>query len=298
MALEEETGKTIGLIDLGLRDDGGVPVVNSRVVAEAFEKRHDNVLRDIDNILGSSELRNLAEQGVMPFREVYVFDEKANKNVRTFDMTRDGFTLLAMGWTGDRAMTFKVRYIEAFNAMEAKLRAMPVDSVAAMMAVLSDPAKALALIGDYATRLLAANAKTEQVSLQRDEATARAETLAVAHDRFASHEGTFNVTVAAKTLKIAPSKLFNWLAANGWIYRPGGRGSYVAYQTKIHSELIVHATHEIKMASGEIEEKSQVRLTTKGLDKIALSMGLPPVQVPPPASNVLDLRGGGRKHAG
>jgi phage regulator Rha-like protein len=36
-------------------------------------------------------------------------------------MTRQGFTLLVMGWTGDKAMAFKVRYIEAFDAMERAL---------------------------------------------------------------------------------------------------------------------------------------------------------------------------------
>jgi len=41
---------------------------------------------------------------------------------RTFDMTRDGFTLLAMGFTGAKALKFKIRYIKAFNAMEAALK--------------------------------------------------------------------------------------------------------------------------------------------------------------------------------
>lgn len=169
----------------------------------------------------------------------------------------------------------------------------PVDQMAAMMAILRDPAKAMALIGDYATRLLAADAKTEQATMQRDEAAARANTLAVAHDRFASHEGSFAVTVAAKTLKIPPKKLFAWLAAKRWIYRPGGRGGYVAYQDKIKSEFLVHATHEIKMTDGNIEEVSQARITTKGLDKIAIAMELPPIdRGPEPPSNVLDLRGG------
>lgn len=40
----------------------------------------------------------------------------------TFDMTRDGLTLLVMGYTGAKAMNFKVRYIKAFNDMEAELR--------------------------------------------------------------------------------------------------------------------------------------------------------------------------------
>jgi hypothetical protein len=44
---------------------------------------------------------------------------------RTYDMTRDGFTLLAMGFTGDAALRFKLAYIDAFNRMEAGLRSAP-----------------------------------------------------------------------------------------------------------------------------------------------------------------------------
>lgn len=168
------------------------------------------------------------------------------------------------------------------------------DQVGAMMQVLRDPGKALALIQDCFTRLQAADARAEQVTIQRDEATARATVLATAHERFASHEGSFTVTVAAKTLKIPPRKLFAWLASRGWIYKPGPKSSWVAYQDKIRSEVVVHATHEIKI-DGNTEEVSQVRITTKGLDKIAIAMELPRPVPPAPESNILDLRGGGRR---
>ena len=90
------------------RNDGQTPVVNSRDLAERFEIRHDNVLRDIDLLTGSSDLRSLSNQGVSPFREITAFDSKANREIRSFDLTRDGFTLLVMGWTGEKAMAFKV----------------------------------------------------------------------------------------------------------------------------------------------------------------------------------------------
>lgn len=102
--------------ELHLRHEGGIPVVNSRDVAEFFEKEHKNVLRDIDGILTGSD--------VSPswFRASDYLDAKGESR-RSFDLTRQGFTLLVMGWTGERAMTFKIRYIEAFDAMEAALRA-------------------------------------------------------------------------------------------------------------------------------------------------------------------------------
>jgi Rha family phage regulatory protein len=82
-------------------------------VAERFEKRHDHVLRDIDQILGAPNL------GHGWFREVQSEHPTiVGRFDRSFDLTRQGFTLLVMGWTGERAMAFKVRYIEAFDAME------------------------------------------------------------------------------------------------------------------------------------------------------------------------------------
>jgi anti-repressor protein len=72
-------------------------VVKSRFVAELFEMRHDHVLRDIDEKVGSSELRTLPIKGLAHTAKITSLDPKANREVRSFDMTRDDFTLLAMG---------------------------------------------------------------------------------------------------------------------------------------------------------------------------------------------------------
>lgn len=98
----------------------GAVLANSRDVAAFFEKRHDNVMRDIDSLLNiEPSLRPLSFEE--SFREV-----KTGNNVvrrfRTYDMNRDGFTLLAMGFTGPKALKFKLNYIAAFNAMEARLK--------------------------------------------------------------------------------------------------------------------------------------------------------------------------------
>jgi anti-repressor protein len=102
--------------DLRLRADGLMAVVNSRDVADLFEKEHRHVLRDIDALLHGSNLSGGW------FREVRTeHPTVASRMDRSFDLTRDGFTLLVMGWTGKKAMQFKVRYIQAFNAMEDEL---------------------------------------------------------------------------------------------------------------------------------------------------------------------------------
>jgi len=87
-------------------------------VAEMFGKRHDNVLRDIEGLLShASDLRYAFFQEVTDHHPTVI-----GRTIRSFNMDRDGFTLLAMGFTGTKAVQFKLAYIRAFNEMEAKLK--------------------------------------------------------------------------------------------------------------------------------------------------------------------------------
>jgi Rha family phage regulatory protein len=91
------------------------PITTSLKIAEVFEKRHCDILRDIKTLDCSREfnLRNFAEV------------ERTLENGATYKMyniTRDGFTFLAMGFTGPKAAQFKEAYINAFNRMEQKLK--------------------------------------------------------------------------------------------------------------------------------------------------------------------------------
>lgn len=81
--------------ELKIRADPNVALVNSREVAEVFGKRHDNVLRDISALGISSDLRGAW------FRAIDYIDAKGEAS-RSFDPTTEGFTLLVMGWTGER----------------------------------------------------------------------------------------------------------------------------------------------------------------------------------------------------
>lgn len=89
--------------------------VTSLDVAETFGKGHDKVMRDIRELGCSSEFN------VANFGEIDYVDSK-NRRQKAYAMTRDGFTLLAMGYTGELAMKFKEAYIKQFNAMEKALR--------------------------------------------------------------------------------------------------------------------------------------------------------------------------------
>ncbi len=93
-------------------------------VAETFGKEHKNVLRDIENIRKelSSDLSgtNSAEFSALFYESNY----KASNGKKNpmYIMNRDGFTLLVMGYTGEKAMQFKLAYIKQFNAMETALK--------------------------------------------------------------------------------------------------------------------------------------------------------------------------------
>ena len=89
--------------------------VTSLDVAETFDKPHDKVMRDIRE-LGCSKEFNTAN-----FGDIF-YTDSMNRKQKAYVMTRDGFTLLVMGYTGDLAMKYKEAYIKQFNAMEKALR--------------------------------------------------------------------------------------------------------------------------------------------------------------------------------
>lgn len=95
---------------------GSKVLTNSVLVAKKFGKEHKHVLESIRKIMTAE---NSAVLGM--FEESTYLNEQ-NKKQPMFVMNRDGFTLLAMGFTGKQAMDFKLDYIGAFNKMEATIK--------------------------------------------------------------------------------------------------------------------------------------------------------------------------------
>ena len=103
--------------DVVIKKIDGELVVTSRQIAVDFEKEHKNIIRDIENLIkeDSSILSNA----------LFIESDYTNSNNRKFKeylLTRDGFSLLVMGFTGSKALQWKLKYIEAFNKMEQTLR--------------------------------------------------------------------------------------------------------------------------------------------------------------------------------
>ena len=98
----------------------GIPTCVSTDVARHFGKQHRNVLRAIENLL-----LNLPQECLLNFEQASIQVAQPRGGVATYTayrLTKDGFTLLAMGFTGKKALQFKLAYIDAFNRMEAELQ--------------------------------------------------------------------------------------------------------------------------------------------------------------------------------
>ncbi|CAG0896121.1 unnamed protein product, partial [Darwinula stevensoni] len=101
--------------ELVIKNSTGKDVTTSLIVAEVFGKRHDHVLRDIENLNCSQNFR-------LPNFGATSYTDASNRQSKMYEITKDGFSFLVMGYTGEKAGEFKERFIAAFNANEALLK--------------------------------------------------------------------------------------------------------------------------------------------------------------------------------
>lgn len=123
--------------NLGISIREGKAVVSSRDVAEKFGKEHGKILRSIRELDCSASF-NEANFGFVEYT-----DAKGEYRPEVL-MTRDGFTFLAMGFTGTQAARFKEAYITEFNRMEAELKSR--EKGERCMDILSDPRFAIKML--------------------------------------------------------------------------------------------------------------------------------------------------------
>ena len=96
------------------RSINGELVVTSRQVAEDFEKMHKHILESIRNLVDeNSAVKSMFIESQF---------ENRGKMYPEYLLTRDGFSLLVMGFTGSKALQWKLKYIEAFNKMEQAIK--------------------------------------------------------------------------------------------------------------------------------------------------------------------------------
>lgn len=111
-----------------LKEENGQVLASSRDVAEKFGKQHNSVLKTIygENRKGE-HINGLADEILAsgnPLTKYFIESEYENRGKKYKEclMTRDGFSLVVMGFTGNNAIEWKLKYIDAFNKMEEELR--------------------------------------------------------------------------------------------------------------------------------------------------------------------------------
>lgn len=190
--------------DIVLSMQSGEPVASSRQIAENFEKNHNHVLRDIDSL--KKDVSNFGQM----FFETTVPDSYGREQ-RAYLMNRDGFTLLAMGFTGKAALEWKLKYIAAFNEMEKKLTEQPQLTRSQLLA----------------TALIAAHEELEKKDKQIAELTPKG----VFADAVSASSQSILVGEMAKLLsqngiQMGQNRLFAWLRENGYLIKDRKRTDY------------------------------------------------------------------------
>lgn len=190
--------------DIVLSMQSGEPVASSRQIAENFQKNHNHVLRDIDSLK-----KDVSNFGQMFFETTA--PDSYGREQRAYLMNRDGFTLLAMGFTGKAALEWKLKYIAAFNEMEKKLTEQPQLTRSQLLA----------------TALIAAHEELEQKDKQIE--TMKPKVLfadAVSASKKSILVGELTKLLSQNGISIGQNRLFDWMRKNSYLIKDPKRSDY------------------------------------------------------------------------
>lgn len=239
------------------KTEKGTPVTDSVRVAKGFGKKHKHILEAIRNLLGSAE--NSAHLKWF-YRTAYL--DTQGKQQPMYVMNRDGFSLLAMGLTGERALTFKVQFIEQFNAMEKALKQM--QPQAQTPAIPQSFAEAL--------RLAAAQAEAIEQQQKRIEAQEAVIEQQAPKVRFAESVETSKQSILirelAKLIKqngidMGEIRLYKWLRENGYLCVVGSSYNQPT-QKAMDMGLFELKKTTITKPNGETMVSTTTKVTGKG----------------------------------
>ena len=184
-------------------------VTDSRQIAEHFEKAHGDVLKSVDNLVRENSLtKNMFYEMTREYR---------GQSFRYFVMNRDGFTLLAMGFTGKKALEWKLKYIEAFNEMETQLK--------------EQPKTQIDLLVESAKALQAQERELARLKLTQEE---QAESLRIVNARMDTLNGV--CTEGSKRQKFV-AMVQKYAVSNGLAFNRGWHDFRQAYNTAFHTNL-------------------------------------------------------------
>ncbi len=234
---------------LVIQSPQGRDVTTSLIVAQVFGKEHSKVCRDIENLSCSESFR------VANFGEATFENKKTGQNHKMYQMTKDGFSFLVMGYTGDKAGQFKEMFINEFNKREMMLKSD--DYILARSQEILHNRLQLA-----EQQLAQAN---ERIALLTNEVKQSAPKVK-SYDEYISSEGTFTTTQIAKEYGWGAKTLNNKLKERGIQYKQNRQWLLTAkYDGKGYTKSIPCTfTH----SDGTIGTQMQTVWTAKGREFI------------------------------
>jgi len=239
---------------INIQNKDGQLLVSSREVAENFQKNHQHVLRDID------VLKEGVQNWTGLFSETIYTHEQNKQDYREILINRDGFTLLAMGFTGSKALEWKLKYISAFNQMEAALNS-PEQIMARALQIADQSIKSLQLLSSQQSQIIG------ELKPKADYT-----------DTILKNKGLVTITQIAKDYGMSGQVLNNILHELGVQYCQSDQWLlYRKYQDKgyTHSNTI-----EITRSDGRLDVKMQTKWTMKGrlfIYELLKSQGVLPI---------------------
>lgn len=215
--------------------------MSSLMIAEITGKRHDSVLRDIENTLEQAEI------GARKF--VGTYTDSQNKARPCYNLPRRECDLVISGYS----VKYRLAIIDRWHELESRPQPVALPSYAESLRQL-------------------ANSLEENAELGR-----KIEILGDAIDRISELDGSHCFRDAAKTLQIPPRKLTEWLRIHGWIHRRPGCSEWIGYQDRINQGLLVTKLIPITHSNGDEIARAQCRITPRGVAKIAKLLGVQPI---------------------
>lgn len=231
------------------KTEKGTPVTDSLKVARVFGKQHKNVMQQVRNLLGSAE--NSAHKNWF-YKSTYL--DAQGKQQPLFVMNRDGFSLLAMSLTGEKALQFKVAFIDLFDKMEKAIAGVQTTTPA----IPKTFAEALRLAASQQEQIEEQQRLIEAKEKQIEESAPRV----LFSQAVESAESSILIGELAKILcqngiAIGEKRLFQWMRENEYLCSFGERYNQ---PTQRATEM---GLFEMRKVTIQVGLATKVRTTTK-----------------------------------